>query len=170
MNAPHDPAGTRRGAAAVAAMGAAAAALVISYLALGGGSYKPLEVADPCKPRTLPPADGFEQVSQQIVLSALDGAACRLRVKREELALALTDEEARQRFAREYRISDEALEAAIRNGFERAVDDADRAGRLSQDRASLLRSAVRALPIGTLLEAFRMGKGLLEVIGELLDR
>ena len=167
MNAtPH----ARGGVPAFVLVTATAAALVIAYLALGGGSYKPLEVADPCKPRPATPAEGFEEVAQQVLLSALDGAACRLRVPREELALALASEESRERFARERRIGERALEGAIRQGLERAVADAERAGRLSGAQASLLRSAVGALPIGTLIEAFRTGKGLVGAIGDLLGR
>jgi len=167
--APRTPA-RRRAAVVLAAAAAAAAALVGTYLALGGGSYKPLEVADPCEPRPLPPAEGFEEISQQVLLSALDGAACRLRVTREELALALASEETRERFAREHRISERTLESAIRRGLLRAVTDAERAGRLSNAQASLLRAAVEALPIRTLIEAFRTGRGLVNAIGDLLGR
>lgn len=154
----------------LAAVTVLAVALVATYLALGGGSYKPLEVADPCKPRQLRPAEGFEEISQQLLLSGLDGAACRLRVTREELALALTTEEARRRFAREHRISDRTLESAVRSGLGRAVTDAERGGRLSDGQASLLRGAVEALPIGTLIEAFGTGKGLVDAIGDFLGR
>ena len=147
-----------------------AVALVGSYLALGGGSYKPLEVANPCKPRQLPPAEGFEEISQQLLLSGLDGAACRLRVTREELALAVTSEEARRRFAREHKISERTLESAVRSGLGRAVTDAERAGRLSEGQASLLQGAVEALPIGALFDAFRTGRGIVDAIGEFLGR
>lgn len=160
----------RRAAIALAAVTVAAAALVVTYVGLGGGSYKPLEVADPCKPRALAPATGLEEVSQQLLLSALDGAACRLRVTREELALALASQEARERFAREHGIRDEVLERAVRSGLERAVADAERAGRLSEAQASLLRAAVAALPLGTLIEVIRTGEGLAGAIGDLLDR
>lgn len=147
-----------------------AVALVGSYLALGGGSYKPLEVADPCKPRQLRPAEGFDEISQQLLLSGLDGAACRLRVTREELALAVTTEEGRRRFAREHKISERTLESAVRSGLRRALTDAERAGRLSDAQTSLLQGAVGALPIGVLIEAFRTGKGIVDAIGEFLGR
>lgn len=157
-----------RGALAVAIVMAAAGALVITYLLFGGGSYKPLDLADPCKPRPVARAEGFEEISQQLLLSGLDGAACRLRVTREELALALSGEESRDRFAREHRISQEALEAAVRSGLSRAVVDAERAGRVSQAQASLLQSAVQAVPIGPLIDGFRTGRGLVNAIGDLL--
>lgn len=161
---------TRAGTLTLALATTAATALLVTHLALGGGSYKPLEVADPCKPRRLPPAKGFEQVSQQLLLSGLDGAACRLRVTREELALALASGEARERFAREHRIRDEVLESAVREGLERSVRDAERAGRISRAEASLLRTAVMGLPIGTLIKAFRAGKDVFGAIGDFLNR
>ena len=154
----------------LAAVSVLAVALVGSYLALGGGSYKPLEVANPCEPRQLPPAEGFEEISQQLLLSGLDGAACRLRVTREELALAVTSDEARGRFAREHKISERTLESAVRTGLARAVTDAERAGRLSEAQASLLQGAVGALPIGALFDAFRTGRGIVDAIGEFLGR
>lgn len=160
----------RRGALALALALAATGALLAGYVALGGGSYKPLEVADPCESRRQPAAEGFEEVSQQILLSALDGAACKLRVTREDLALALASGEGRERFARERRISDEQLVDAVRGGLERAVADAEQAGRLSGEEASLLRAGVGTLPIGTLLEAFRTGEGLLGAVGDLFGR
>jgi hypothetical protein len=154
----------------LAAVTVVAVALVGSYAALGGGSYKPLEVANPCEPRPLPPAEGFEEISQQVLLSGLDGAACRLRVTREELALAVTTEEGRQRFARDHKITERTLQSAVRSGLKRAVADAERAGRLSNGQASLLKGAVEVLPIGSLIDALRTGKGLVDAIGDFLGR
>ena len=48
---------TPRLAVAVTAAGAAAAALVAVYVALGGAGFGPREVADPCAPRERPPVD-----------------------------------------------------------------------------------------------------------------
>lgn len=170
LNASNAGWATGRGAFTLALVTAVAAALVVTYLAFGGGSYKPLEVADPCKPRRLPAAEGFEQVSEQLLLSGLDGAACSLQVTREELALALTSAEARARFAREHKIRPPTLERAVRAGLQRAVRDAERAGRLSNAHASLLRAAISALPIATLIEGFRTGEGLVGALSDFLDR
>ena len=68
---------------AIAISAAASLALVGVYLALGGASYAPAAVADPCAPRELRDQGGFAQVAEQIVLSGLDGAACELGVSRE---------------------------------------------------------------------------------------
>ena len=83
---------------------------------------------------------------ERIALSTLDGAACRLRVPREELALALASDEARAKFAAGHRISDAAIDDAVRSGLRRAVDDAVRLDMLSSLEASLLRQGVDGCP------------------------
>jgi hypothetical protein len=73
---------------AIACSAAAVLILVGAYLALGGASYAPAKVADPCAPRDWRNPQGLQAVAEQIVLSALDGAACELHVSREEIVLA----------------------------------------------------------------------------------
>jgi MFS family permease len=162
----------RRGALAPALAILAAGGLVGTHLALGGASYEPLEVADPCKPRPAERLSGRDQVLQRIGLSALDGAACRLRVTREELVLALADEDARRAFAEEHRISDEALERAVRGGLERAIDEADRIEAISPLEAELLRRAQASLPVSTIIRALgsSTGQGILGFLTDLLRR
>ena len=91
-----------------------------------------------------------------------------MRVPREELALALTSDEARAQFVAERRISDEAIDDAIREGLRRAVDDAVRLGMLSPLEASLLRQGVDRLPVSVLMDALRSSAGK-SVIGLLTD-
>ena len=67
----------------------ASLALVLTSLALGGASYEPKPVQDPCAPRPWRSPEGLDQIAQQLTLSALDGAACELHVSRETLVLAL---------------------------------------------------------------------------------
>jgi hypothetical protein len=132
---------------------AASVALLGVYLALGGGSYEPAAVANPCEPR--PPAadpEGTDEVVQQIALSALDGAACELRVTREDLLAALADPEARTRFLDENRIADETLEAAVRAGLDRAYDDAVDAGRLDGLDAILVGEAIDLVPVSVIVD------------------
>ena len=159
----------RRGALAVLGAVAASAALAVAYLSAGGARYEPLEVADPCEPR---PIEQLRQQSdgvlERIALSTLDGAACRLRVLREELALALANEQARAQFAAEHRISDEAIDDAVRSGLQRAVDDAVRLDMLSSLEASLLRQGVDRLPVPVLMDALRSSAGQ-SVLGFLTD-
>ena len=80
---------------AIAYSTAAVLVLVGLYLALGGASYAPAKVADPCAARSWRSPQGFEAVAEQIVLSALDGAACQLHVSREDMVLALANPDRR---------------------------------------------------------------------------
>jgi hypothetical protein len=50
-------------------------------------------IADPCAPRELPGTGGIDGFVQDAALTALDRAACRFGSSREELALALADED-----------------------------------------------------------------------------
>lgn len=122
-------------------------ALVAGYLALGGSSYEPTAVADPCQPREWREPSGVEESAQQFGLSALDGAACELGVSRETLAAALATESSRERFAADYRIDDAELEAAVRAGIVRAVEDAEQAGALNPIVADGLRQIAARIPV-----------------------
>ncbi len=53
----------------------------------------PVLIADPCSPRDLPRTGGIDGFVQDAALTALDRAACRFGSSREELALALADED-----------------------------------------------------------------------------
>ena len=141
---------------AVAVAVVASLALVGSYLALGGASYAPAKVADPCVARDLRSPKGFQEVAQQIVLSALDGVACKLGTSREEVVLAFEDRESLRRFAREHGLDNQELETLLRAGFVRAVDDAQRAGQLSDTAANLLRGIARRVPLTALLDLLEL--------------
>jgi hypothetical protein len=145
---------------AIAWAAAAAVALVVLYLALGGASYAPAKVADPCAQREWRNPRGLEAVAEQIVLSALDGAACELGVTREEVVLALANRDSLRRFAREHGISERRLEELVRAGLLRAIDEAERAEALSATTADLLRGLVRRIPIGALLDLLDQLPGL----------
>ena len=54
---------------------------------------EPVAIADPCAARDLPSTGGFDGIVQDAALIALDEAACRFGSSREELALALADED-----------------------------------------------------------------------------
>jgi hypothetical protein len=140
---------------------AAVAAVLVPYLALGGASFEPTPVADPCVTREWRDPGGLSEVLEQVALSALDGAACELGVSREDLVLAVRDEEALDAFAEEHGISRADAEQAVRDGLERAVDDAEEAGALPGFLASLAREAADAVPPWLLLEALeRLGSFL----------
>ena len=137
---------------AIAVATGVAVALVAVYLALGGASYAPAAVADPCAPREGRNSKGFEQVAEQIVLSALDGVACELGVSREQVVLAFSSRASLERFARENGDSEEELESLARAGLRRALDDAERANQIDPRLADLLRGLAARVPISQLLD------------------
>jgi hypothetical protein len=153
-----------RGPIAVAVV--AALALVLTSLALGGASYEPRPVQDPCQPREWRAPSGIDGVAQQITLSALDGAACQLGVTRETLVLSLATPDGRDAFAQDPR-----LEAALRAGLDRGIDDAERAGAIPGIVADGLRAIVAQLPvdqlIGSVRDAGKLLKGAEATIGSL---
>ena len=142
------------------ALGAVVAVLV-TYLALGGASFEPTPVADPCIVRDWRDPGGLPTVLEQVALSALDGAACELGVSREDLVLAVADEAALDAFAAKKGIARTDAERAVEKGLERAVDDAEEAEALPGFVASLARRAVEALPPWLALDALESLGGLL---------
>jgi hypothetical protein len=128
------------------------AAVVVPYLALGGASYEPTPVADPCATREWRDPGDLEEALEQIALSALDGAACELGVSREDLVLAVRSEEALDSFAEENGLSRDDAEQAVRDGLTRAVDDAEEAGAIGESVASLARRVVETVPPWLVLE------------------
>lgn len=137
------------------------AVVIVPYLALGGASYEPTPVADPCKARDWRDPGGLGEVIEQIALSALDGVACDLGVTREDLVLALRSEVALRAFADEQGIGRDDAERAIRDGLVRAVDDADEAGALPGFLSPLVRRAAETVPPWLVLEALeRLGSFL----------
>jgi AcrR family transcriptional regulator len=145
---------------AIAVSVAASLALIAVYLALGGASYAPAKVADPCQTRDWREPQGFAEVGEQIVLSGLDGVACELRVSREEMVLALANDDSRERFAREHGISDQRLEELVRDGLLRAIDDAEEADALNPGIADILRGLVRSIPVDELVDLLDRIPGL----------
>jgi hypothetical protein len=135
----------RRAAPLLVALGAVAA-LLVPYLALGGGSFEPARVSDPCTVREWRDPGGLEEALEQIVLSAFDGAACALGVSREELVLAVRDEEALDAFSEEHGLDRDDAEQAVETGLLRAIDDAEEADAISGGFASVARRAVTSVP------------------------
>ena len=134
------------------------AVVVVPYLALGGASFEPTPVADPCVERDRPDAEGLGETIERIALRAVDGVACELGVSREELVLAIRSEEALDDFSRERGLDREELEQSITDGLVRAVDDAEEQGALPGFVAPLVRRAAEAVPPWLILETLeRLG-------------
>jgi hypothetical protein len=138
-----------------------AVALVASYVALGGTSYKPTPVANPCAPRPHREPSGNDERLELVVLAAADAAACRLGVSREELVLALRSTEDLDQLAAKEGKSRDELEEALRDGLVRAVGQAEDEGLIGDTTAGALRFAAEHLPLGLLLEVLRRGSSLL---------
>lgn len=145
--------------------------IIVAYLIGGGASYRPLAAADPCDSRPLEVL-GERGVLEGVVLSGLDGAACELQVTREELTAALTADGALEDFAAEHHLSEAQIDAAVRAGLIRAVDDAEAEGLLARPVASLARGVVENAPVAAVIDAFRAIPGnpsLPAVLGALGD-
>src|SRR5215218_5911613 len=78
---------------ALAAMLAALTLPALHAVARPQLAPEPVAIADPCAPRELPGTGGIQGFVQDAALKALDRAACRFGSSREELALALADED-----------------------------------------------------------------------------
>lgn len=146
--------------------------VILAYLLAGGASYKPLEAADPCEPRSLEVL-AERGTLEAIALSALDGAACELQVSREELLAALADDAALQEFSSEHSVEEAEVDAAVRAGLVRAVDDAERAGLISASVASVARGLAESAPVPVVIDLFQALPGnpslpeLIAAVGEL---
>ena len=145
---------------AIALATAVSAALVVTYLALGGASYSPASVANPCVDRDWREPEGVQEVIQQIVLSALDGVACELGTSREDVVLAFASRDSLRQFAREHDVSNARLEELVRSGLVRAIDEARRADALNPTIAGFLRELAQRVPIDELLDLLDRLPGL----------
>ena len=65
----------------------------------------PVEIADPCEERDLPSTGGVTGFAQDAALVAADVIACRVGSSREELVLALADDEAAQDYEDRYGVN-----------------------------------------------------------------
>ena len=97
------PGPSRRRLAPAAALVAVAVALpLLQALAAPAAAPARGEVRDPCESRDLPSTGGLDGFIQDAALVALDRAACEFGSSREELALAIADDEAARAYEREH--------------------------------------------------------------------
>lgn len=147
--------------------------VIAAYLLAGGASYEPLAVADPCVPRSAELLDERGTL-EGIAFSALDGAACELQVTREQLIAALAGGEGSlAAFAERNGVTEERIDEAARASLVRAVEDAEREGRLTGPSGPIARFIAERAPVAAALDAFRAVPGdptpaeLLEIIRDL---
>jgi Major Facilitator Superfamily len=107
-----------RGPPPAALIGAAVvlAVLVPAGYAIAESSLEPqpVQIADPCKERQRRSVGGIEGVVEDIALRGLDRAACRFGSSREELVLALFDDQSRRDYEREHDVNPRQLDALLR--------------------------------------------------------
>lgn len=151
---------------------AASATLVALYLALGGASYKPLEVADPCAPRPVEELQERDELTERLALSALDGAACSLQVPREDLVFVIADPAQRPAFIAEHGVTESELDEALRAGLIRAVDDAERAGDISSFEHTILLEVAERVPAAEAIDVLEAATGddVLGLVDDLIDQ
>ena len=139
-------------------------------LANRGGDFVPARSAPPCTHRTVTPVStGIEGLSERLVLMGLDGAACRLHVTREALALELAQS----------RTPTDAQVNALRAGLLEAVDRMKADGTLppaseltdeALDNSNLngfIKAAIRALPDSLINNALKTDDVLRRTINAL---
>jgi MFS family permease len=100
---------------AIVAILAVAALLPVGYaIARERLGPEPVVIADPCEDRALPDVGGLSGLAQDVALRGLDAAACRFGSSREELVLALADDEARGEFEDEFGVDPRSPLSIIR--------------------------------------------------------
>ena len=139
-----------------------AAGLVGAYVALGGTSYEPSPVADPCAPRPPRATSGTSERVELVMLAAADETACALGVTREELVLAMRSVDELDELAEQESRSRDELEDALREGLRRAVDEAVEQELIGDTSAGALRFAADHLPLGVLLSVLRGASSFLD--------
>ena len=141
-----------------------------AQLANGGGTFEPLEPADPCAERTVTSrSEGIEGLTERLVLLGIDGAACRLNVSREALTLELAQPGPR---------TDAEIDA-LREGLLAAVERMKDDGSLppasdlvdealeSADLNDILKTLIRALPDSVVDAAVKTDDVLVRTIDDL---
>jgi hypothetical protein len=90
--------------------------LPLGYAALHAAEEpQAVAIQDPCKDRALPGTGGITGFLQDRALEALDAAACRYGSSREELVLALADEQAAKRYEREHGVDPRSVRSILGN-------------------------------------------------------
>ena len=108
------PRGTLRAGAILAALAVALALPAAYAIARTELEPEPVEIADPCEDRERDSVGGVEGAAEEVALDALDRAACEFGSSREELVLALFDEESRRAYEREHGVDPRSLEELLR--------------------------------------------------------
>ena len=97
-------------------LGAAAASVGLGLVLIGAQAVaatraapEPVAIADPCESRELPGTGGIGGIVQDVALTGLDRAACEFGSSREELAIALVDDEAARDYEAEHGVDPRSI-------------------------------------------------------------
>jgi hypothetical protein len=104
----------RRAAVVSLAVAGTALALCAGQVVLAiNAEPEPVEIADPCEERDLPGTGGIGGVVQDVALAGLDRAACEFGSSREELAIALVDDEAAAKYEEEHGVDPRSVDDLV---------------------------------------------------------
>lgn len=134
--------------AVLAVLVLAGPALVAAEVAAGARDYGRYQETDPCAAPPDPyPGDGVDALVQRVAYSALHGAACELGMSRERFLLALAGQPGFAGVDWDPPTVDRTVRAAVN----KALDDAERRGDVPAWTVSLVRAAVRSMPLEEIL-------------------
>src|SRR5262245_58515720 len=136
--------------AVLAVLIAAAFILVVIELAVGALDFGEANLADPCTTKPRVSGGGFfgsiDAAVQRFALSGLNGAACELHTRREELVLSFLPAAETKKI----KWSKDTIERALRSGMKRAARDTAGGGIFGDVVAFILDTAI-ARPIAFFL-------------------
>jgi hypothetical protein len=135
-------------AAILAVLVLAGPALVAAEVAAGARDYGRYQETDPCAATPDPyPGEGVDALVQRVAYSALHGAACELGMSRERFLLALAGQPG---FA-DVDWDPPTVDRTVRAAVDKALDDAEQRGDVPAWTVSLVRAAVRSMPLEEIL-------------------
>ncbi|MGN9911920.1 MFS transporter [Phytohabitans sp. LJ34] len=134
--------------AVLAVLVLAGPALVAAEVAAGARDHGRYQETDPCAAPPDPyPGDGVDALVQRVAYSALHGAACELGMSRERFLLALAGQPG---FA-DVDWDPPTVDRTVRAAVNKALDDAEQRGDVPAWTVSLVRAAVRSMPLEEIL-------------------
>ena len=134
--------------AVLAVLVLAGPALVGAEAAAGAGGYGRYQETDPCAAPADPyPGEGVDALVQRVAYGALHGAACELGMSRERFLLALAGQPG---FA-DVEWDPPTVDRTVRGAVDKALDDVEQRGDLPGWTITLVRTAVRAMPLEEIL-------------------
>jgi len=109
--------GGRAARISFAVAGAALALAACQVVLARNAEPEPVAILDPCEGRDLPGTGGIGGVVQDVALAGLDRAACEFGSSREELAIALVDEDAATAYEAEHGVDPRSIQDLARGAL-----------------------------------------------------